>query len=108
MPFDPESAALRIHSLADAVSASPSDVTTIHDALVAGGFRLPSAGISVDQEARDYAQMVLQVPEFLTGHPEVDAALNSLRNSLNKRPISTEVDWHLVGFILICIVLCFP
>jgi hypothetical protein len=112
MSFDPRGAANRLHSLANAVSASPADVAVIHDTLVSSALEAPR-GMSDEQTAAAYAHLVHQLPQFLEAHADVRNALNTLQGQISAasetRPgdaASLAVDWDLVKFLLICIVLC--
>jgi len=113
MPFSPAGAAQRIHALADAVAASPADVTTVHDTLVASGLEAP-AGLSPAETAAGYAQLIQRLPQVISDHPEVVAALNALRSKAGdslRDGIAEpgEINWDnadLLEFLCICVLMC--
>lgn len=107
MPFDPANAAQRIHQLGNAVAAQAANVTTIHNALTASGLH-PPVGSPVNEAAAAYAQMMQRLPQVLQDHPEIGPALNALHGQVTSAEgqIEPAVDWELVGYIVICIVLC--
>jgi hypothetical protein len=85
-----EQAAERIRALANAVAAHPSDIVTIHKAVVATGLKISDLTAS-----SKFASV--------TARPDVKQALERLQGKTNgPTPFMDAADW---GFVII--VLCF-